>query len=66
MMELVCSTAGGEEGGKGWRDFFSGALTAGREGSVSVVHFNLCVLPPLSVTLKENSPEYETLPVSKL
>ena len=35
VMELVCSTAGGEEGGKGWRDFFSGALTAGREGSVS-------------------------------
>ena len=36
VMELVCSTAGGEEGGKGWRDFFSGAMTAGKgEGSVS-------------------------------
>ena len=35
VMELVCSTAGGEEGGKGWRDFFSGAMTAGGNGSVS-------------------------------
>jgi CBS domain-containing protein len=28
VMELVCSTAGGK-GGKGWRDFFSGAMAAG-------------------------------------
>ncbi|CAM5998929.1 unnamed protein product [Sphagnum balticum] len=28
VMELVCSTAGGE-GGKGWRDFFRGAMEAG-------------------------------------
>ena len=35
VMELVCSTAGGEEGGKGWRDFFSGAMAARGEGSVS-------------------------------
>ena len=34
VMELVCSTAGGE-GGKGWRDFFSGAMAAGGEGSQS-------------------------------
>jgi hypothetical protein len=27
VMELVCSTAGGK-GGKGWRDFFSGAMNA--------------------------------------
>jgi signal-transduction protein with cAMP-binding, CBS, and nucleotidyltransferase domain len=35
VMELVCSTAGGEEGGKGWRDFFSGAMAAGGGGSQS-------------------------------
>ena len=36
VMELVCSTAGGEgEGGKGWRDFFSGAMAARGDGSQS-------------------------------
>jgi hypothetical protein len=27
-MELLCSTASGENGGKGWRDLFSGAMNA--------------------------------------
>jgi CBS domain-containing protein len=31
VMELVCSTAGGG-GGKGWRDFFSGAMAARGDG----------------------------------
>ena len=31
VMELVCQTAGGE-GGKGWRDFFSGAMDARGDG----------------------------------
>ena len=36
VMELVCSTAGGEgESGKGWRDFFSGAMAARGDGSQS-------------------------------
>jgi CBS domain-containing protein len=34
VMELVCSTAGGS-GGKGWRDFFSGAMAVGGDGDVS-------------------------------
>ena len=39
VMELVCNSAGGD--GKGWRDFFSGALdmnTAGRRDDASSVH----------------------------
>jgi len=33
VMELVCSTAGEGNGGKGWRDFFSGGLNAKGDNS---------------------------------
>jgi predicted transcriptional regulator len=34
VMELVCSTAGGDgEGGKGWRDFFNNAMAVGGDNN---------------------------------
>lgn len=36
VMELVCSTAGGEDG-KGWRDFFKGAMDIGDDASDSEI-----------------------------
>eukprot|EP01034_Spumella_vulgaris_P022022 gene22022-28116_t len=40
VMELVCSTAGGENGGKGWRDFFSGAMNARDDRSDTASHYS--------------------------
>ena len=48
VMELVCSTAGnGSSGGKGWRDFFSGAMAARGDGEMSETASTISALSDL-------------------
>ena len=63
VMELVCHTAGGDdEGGKGWRDFFSSAMNArGDDGSeTSSIHARS------RGSVKMSAPSVQSRPVSKL
>ena len=60
VMELVCTTAGGE-GGKGWRDFFKGALEARGDQddkSDTTSERSTSILPPSSFPYKDKSHSY--------